>query len=189
MSPVEWGVAAGLSAAAQAVSAAGLAQPEGQVCSGAPWRDEAMWRHWDVALGGAWSGADWRLLALWSAWRRDPRRPMALRVDIVSAHWPEQALLGWSPQALPAAFQALATDLHRLWPRLGQGECLPLDGGALRVQWQGPWSASQQARAEAADVLWWSAPEAAEALVESLGEWLCEASREAPRRLQVPAIG
>lgn len=185
MSLSECDVEAGLSAAAQAVNAAGLAQPVGQVCSGAPWRDEAMWRHWDVALGGAWSGADWRLLALWSAWRRDSRRPMALRVDIAAAHWPEQALSGLPPQALPAALQALAADLHRLWPRLGQGECLPLDGGAWRVQWQGPWATSHHARAEAADVLWWSAPDATEALGESLGE----AMREAPRRFQVPAIG
>jgi hypothetical protein len=60
---------------------------------------------------------------------------MALRYDVVCAE-----ALGACPVGeadVPAEVWPLGHELQRLWPRVQQGECLPLNGGALRLQVHG----------------------------------------------------
>ncbi len=113
--------------AQQAVQASGWVDANAQASPSAPWRDEAHWRVLDC-------GADWvwRLLWTWQLWRQDPRGPMALRYDVVCAE-----ALGACPVGeadVPAEVWPQAQALGGLWPCVQQGECLPLNGGALRLQ-------------------------------------------------------
>ena len=131
---------------------AGWINAEGEALSRAAWRDEAHWRVADL-------GADWflRLAATCWAWRRDARGPMALRFDA----WPGCEAFAFpevDARLWPTELGQWLETMQRLWPRVQQGECLPLQGGAVRLQvhWgDGPAITAAQARGvQAANTVW-----------------------------------
>lgn len=142
----------------------------------AAWRDEPHWRVCDASgdLGPA-------LFSVWQAWRADPRRPMALRADVLLEQPPELAALEDLGQA-EEALQPWVAALRAHWSRLLSGACLPFEGGALRLQLHmGPaplWGGHLPARVDTV----WLAPSA-----DASDAWAALRQRVRTRASAVPA--